>query len=62
VEFIGDGADAENEDEEIEGVERPAEEAGDESIPLNGGEAAKFIEEFRACLPRAKFCGMLSHP
>jgi hypothetical protein len=45
MEMIGDGGDAENQDEEIEGVERPAEKAGDESVALDGGETAKMAEE-----------------
>jgi len=51
LKFSGDGADTKNQNEEIEGVERPAEEASDESIPLNGGEAAEFIKELRSGLP-----------
>ena len=45
VEIRCEGADAEDQDEEIECVERPAEKAGDESIALSGGETAKGTEE-----------------
>jgi hypothetical protein len=39
VESGGDGADAEDQNEKIEGVQRPAQEAGDESVALEGSEA-----------------------
>jgi hypothetical protein len=39
VESGSDRADAEDQDEEIEGIQRPAQEAGDERIALNGREA-----------------------
>jgi hypothetical protein len=50
VKFRRDGADAEDQDEEIECVERPAEKAGDESIALGGGEAAKVAEKVHGYL------------
>jgi hypothetical protein len=39
MEIAGDRGDAEDEDEEVEGVERPAEEASGESMPLMRTEA-----------------------
>jgi hypothetical protein len=36
----------ENEDKEIEGVERPAKKASDECIPLHRGQPAKMAEKF----------------
>jgi hypothetical protein len=37
----GDGADAEDQNEEIEGIQRPAEEAGEEGVALEGRKAAE---------------------
>jgi hypothetical protein len=45
VEIGGDGADAEYEDEEVERVERPAQEAGDEGVALLLRERAEIVEE-----------------
>jgi hypothetical protein len=50
VKSAGDGADAEDQNEKIEGVQRPAEEAGDERIALDGSEAAEVSEKFYASL------------
>ena len=55
-----------NEDEEIEGVERPAKEAGDERIPLLRGQPTKVAEKFHCFvddirLRPAKAPRMLTH-
>jgi hypothetical protein len=50
VESRGDCADAEDQNEKIEGVQRPAEETGDERVALDGSEAAEVSEKFYAML------------
>jgi hypothetical protein len=50
VKSAGDGADAEDQNEKIESVQRPAEEAGDERIALDGSKAAEVSEKFYASL------------
>jgi hypothetical protein len=49
-----DGADAEDQNEEIEGVQRPAQEAGDERIALEGSEAPEVCEKFYVVLLSAR--------
>jgi hypothetical protein len=51
----GDGADTEDQDEEVEGVERPAEEAGDKGVALDGCEAAEVCEKFYVVLLSARY-------
>jgi hypothetical protein len=55
-----------NEDEEIEGVERPAKETGDERIPLHRGQPTKMGEKFHSFVDAirrrpAKVPRMLTH-
>jgi hypothetical protein len=52
VEFSGDGTDAKDQDEKIERVERPAQEASDESAALRRGEPAKVAEKLHAIFLR----------
>ena len=52
VEFRGDGADAEDNDEKIEGVESPAEEGGEERVALGGSEAAEWAKELDVIFSR----------
>jgi hypothetical protein len=42
VEFRGNRANAESQNEKIEGIERPPEETGDERVALCCGEAPKM--------------------
>jgi len=46
MKFTGDGSDAKSENEEIEGIERPAQEAGDEGVALERSEPPKMRQEF----------------
>jgi hypothetical protein len=43
--MIGDRGDAEDQDEEIECIERPAEKTGDEGVALDRSKTAKIAEE-----------------
>ncbi len=54
VEVGGDGGEAEGEEEEVEGVERPAEEAGGEGVALGWGEGTELAEEGHR--PNASIC------
>jgi hypothetical protein len=46
VKFAGDGSDAKRENEEIEGIERPAQEAGDERVALSRGKPPEMRQKF----------------
>ena len=45
VELLGDGRDAEDEDEEVERVHGPAEESGEEGVALRAGEPAEVLQD-----------------
>jgi hypothetical protein len=45
VEVGGDGFDAEDEEEEVETVEGPAEEGGDEGMPLGGAKSPEVADK-----------------
>jgi len=47
VEVLRDRRNTEDEDEEIEGVQRPAKQTGEEGVALTGGERAEVIEPGR---------------
>jgi hypothetical protein len=45
VEIGADRLDAEDEDEEIKGIQRPAGERGEEGVPLRAAELGEVIEQ-----------------
>ena len=46
LELGRDGADAKGKDEEVKGIERPAQKAGNKSIPLHRRQSAKMADKF----------------
>jgi hypothetical protein len=51
VEFRGNRADAESQNEKIEGIERPSEKTGDERVALRCSEASKMSPKLDGLLP-----------
>jgi hypothetical protein len=51
-----DGGDAEDQDEEVECIQRPAQEAGVEGVALQRSEATKVADEFHGEFPSAIPC------
>jgi len=61
VEFRGNRADAESQNEKIESIERPPEKTGDESVALRCGETPKMSEKLDGLLPRCGLTAFQSH-